>query len=287
MGGDVVGGRGTLYVVATPLGHLGDISSRAAELLRTVPVVAAEDTRVSRGLLTHLDAHPRLIAFHQHSDEGRAEAILDLLKGGEDVALVTDAGTPGVSDPGAALVEAVRAAGLAVVPIPGPSAVTAAVSVSGFPADRYLFLGFAPRKGAERDRWLGQAALPGVTVVCFEAPGRVEELLRELAAGGMGARRACVGREITKLHEEFRVGSLTELATWAAENPPRGEVTVVLAPAAESKETGPDPEMARTLATELLASGRSKRDVVREVVDRTGLPRNVVYDLVMELAAGS
>jgi 16S rRNA (cytidine1402-2'-O)-methyltransferase len=277
-------GAGTLYVVATPLGHLGDLTARATELLRTVPVVAAEDTRVTRGLLTHLDAHPKLVAFHQHSDEGRAEAIVARLRGGEDVALVTDAGTPGVSDPGAALVEAVRAAGLPVVPIPGPSAVTAAISVSGFPADRYLFLGFAPRKGAERDRWLGQAGIPGVTVVCFEAPGRVEELLRDLAAGGMGERRGCVGREITKLHEEFRVGTLSELATWAAEHPPRGEVTMVLAPAAERGSGAPDPEAARALAAELLASGRSKRDVVREVADRTGLPRNTVYDLVMELS---
>ena len=177
----MVGRSGTLYVVATPLGNLGDLSPRAAELLRTVPVVAAEDTRVSRGLLAHLDAHPRLVAFHQHSDASRADALIKILREGEDIALVTDAGTPGVSDPGPFLVEGVRAAGFTVVPIPGPSAVTAAISVSGFPADRYLFLGFAPRKGPERDRWLRQAATPGVTVVCFEAPNRVEELLRELA----------------------------------------------------------------------------------------------------------
>jgi 16S rRNA (cytidine1402-2'-O)-methyltransferase len=281
---DVVGRSGTLYVVATPLGNLGDLSPRAAELLRTVPVVAAEDTRVSRGLLSHLDAHPRLVAFHQHSDTLRADALIKILRDGEDIALVTDAGTPGVSDPGPTLVEGVRAAGFTVVPIPGPSAVTAAISVSGFPADRYLFLGFAPRKGPERDRWLRQAATPGVTVVCFEAPSRVEELLRDLALGGATGRQGCVGREITKLHEEFRVGSLEALATWAQEYPPRGEVTLVLAPAAEAGEEGPDPDAARRLATELLTAGRSKRDVVREVADRTGLPRNTVYDLVMELA---
>lgn len=276
----MVGRSGTLYVVATPLGNLGDLSLRAAELLRTVPVVAAEDTRVTRGLLTHLDAHPRLIAFHQHSDATRADALIGLLRGGEDVALVTDAGTPGVSDPGPALVEGVRAAGFSVVPIPGPSAVTAAISVSGFPGDRYLFLGFAPRKGPDRDRWLRQAATAGVTIVCFEAPGRVEELLRDLALGGATGRQGCVGREITKLHEEFRVGTLEALTTWAAEHPPRGEVTIVLAPAVEAGEEGPDPEAARRLATELLAAGRSKRDVVREVADRTGVSRNVVYDMV-------
>ena len=281
----MVGRPGTLYVVATPLGHLGDLSPRAADLLRAVPVVAAEDTRVSRGLLAHLDAHPRLVAFHQHSDAGRADELLVLLRGGEDVALVTDAGTPGVSDPGPALVEAVRAAGLSVVPIPGPSAVTAAVSVSGFPADRYLFLGFAPRKGKERDQWLRQAELPGLTIVCFEAPGRLTDLLADLAAGAQGTRRAVVGREITKLHEEFRVGTLSELAAHYAGSPPRGEVTVVLAPASPETEAGPDPDAARRLAAELLAAGRSKRDVVREVTDRTGLPRNTVYDIVMELSA--
>ena len=279
----MVGRPGTLYVVATPLGHLGDLSLRAADLLRAVPVVAAEDTRVSRGLLAHLDAHPRLVAFHQHSDAGRADELLALLRGGEDVALVTDAGTPGVSDPGPALVEAVRAAGLSVVPIPGPSAVTAAISVSGFPADRYLFLGFAPRKGKERDQWLRQAELPGVTIVCFEAPGRLTDLLADLAAGARGTRRAMVGREITKLHEEFRVGTLSELAAYYIESPPRGEVTVVLAPASPETEAGPDPDAARRLAAELLAAGRSKRDVVREVTDRTGLARNVVYDIVHAL----
>jgi 16S rRNA (cytidine1402-2'-O)-methyltransferase len=282
--GDVVGRSGTLYVVATPLGNLGDLSARATTLLREVPVVAAEDTRVTRGLLTHIDAHPKLISFHQHSDQQRAEQILARLAEGEDVALVTDAGTPGVSDPGPVLVEAVRAAGHAVVPIPGPSAVTAAISVSGFPADRYLFLGFAPRKGAERDRWLRQAATPGVTIVCFEAPGRTAELLEELGAGGASGRRACLGREITKLHEEFRVGTLSELATSCAATPPRGEITLVLAPLEDAGIDGPDPALARTLAVELLAAGRSKRDVVREVVDRTGLPRNEIYDLVMELS---
>ena len=281
----MVGRSGTLYVVATPLGNLGDLSPRAAALLQTVPVVAAEDTRVSRKLLAHLDAHPRLLAFHQHSDATRAEALIAILRAGEDIALVTDAGTPGVSDPGPLLVEGVRAAGFTVVPLPGPSAVTAAISVSGFPADRYLFLGFAPRKGPERDRWLRQAATPGVTVVCFEAPGRVEELLGDLALGGATGRQGCVGREITKLHEEFRVGSLDALAAWAAEHPPRGEVTLVLAPAVEAHDAGPDPEAARRLATDLLAAGRSKRDVVREVADRTGLPRNTVYDLVMELSS--
>ena len=140
---------GTLYVVATPLGHLGDLTTRAADTLRRVPVVVAEDTRHSRKLLSHLNAHPRLLSSHAHSGPGAARAVLAALSGGDDVALVTDAGTPAISDPGAALVREVRGAGFTVVPVPGPSAVTAALSAAGLPADRYLFLGFLPRKGAE------------------------------------------------------------------------------------------------------------------------------------------
>src|SRR5580765_5134348 len=137
---------GTLFVVATPLGNLGDLSARAAELLRTVPVVAAEDTRRTRGLLTHLGASPQLLSYHAHSEDRRLETLLEILHDGRDVALVSDAGTPTVSDPGADLVAAARVAGIAVVPIPGPSAVAATLSAAGLPADRYLFLGFVPRK---------------------------------------------------------------------------------------------------------------------------------------------
>ena len=138
---------GTLYIVATPLGHLGDLSLRATETLRAVDTVAAEDTRHSRRLLSAIDAHPRLISYHAHSADGRAEVVLDLLRDGRDVALVTDAGTPAISDPGFELVALARAAGIPVVPIPGPSAVATALSASGLPSDRFLFLGFLPRKG--------------------------------------------------------------------------------------------------------------------------------------------
>src|SRR4051812_28780651 len=148
----------TLYVVATPLGNLGDLTARAADVLRQVATVAAEDTRRTRGLLTHLGANPRLLSFHAHSPERRVAVLLDILSEGRDVALVTDAGTPGVSDPGPDLVAAARTAGFAVVPLPGASAVATALSASGLMADRYLFLGFLPRKGAERQRLLARAA---------------------------------------------------------------------------------------------------------------------------------
>jgi len=222
---------GTLYVVATPLGNLADLSPRAADCLRQVAVVAAEDTRRTRGLLSHLGARPQLLSFHAHSGPRRTEVLLDIISGGRDVALVTDAGTPGVSDPGPELVSAVRDAGFPVVPVPGASAVTAALSASGLPADRYLFLGFAPRKGAERTRLLARASAEEWTAVLFEAPGRLAALLVDLAALAGPNRRVVVARELTKLHETFVRGTATELAARYASERPKGEVTVVIAPA--------------------------------------------------------
>lgn len=186
---------GTLYVVATPLGNLGDLSPRASEVLRTVAVVAAEDTRRTRQLFPPGDAAPRLLSFHAHSDDRRLEMLLEILRDGRDVAVVSDAGTPGVSDPGADLVVAARAAGIRVVPIPGPSAVVTALSASGLPADRYTFLGFIPRKGTARRRLLGRAAAEEWSVVFFEAPHRLSELLADLREACGGARRATVARE--------------------------------------------------------------------------------------------
>jgi 16S rRNA (cytidine1402-2'-O)-methyltransferase len=283
----VAGAAGTLYVVATPLGNLGDLTARAAELLRAVAIVAAEDTRRTRGLLAHLDAHPDLVSFHAHSDPARAAELVERLRRGESVALVTDAGTPGVSDPGPELVRAVREAGLPVVPIPGPSAVTAAISASGFPADRYLFLGFAPRKGAERDRWLGQAARSEVTVVCYEAPNRLAELLADLARTAGSERRALVARELTKLHEELREDTLAQLARHFGAKEPRGELTLVIAPATPAVAEAPDPGLIRAAAGELLAAGRSRKDAVAHLAARFGIARNDAYRIVMEAAPGS
>ncbi|MGH7531820.1 MAG: 16S rRNA (cytidine(1402)-2'-O)-methyltransferase [Gemmatimonadales bacterium] len=282
----VTPGPGSLYVVATPLGNLGDLTLRAADVLRAVAVVAAEDTRRTRGLLSHLDAHPKLLSFHAHSDPGRMEAVIAILRRGEDVALVTDAGTPGVSDPGPLLVEAVRAAGLTVVPIPGASAVTTALSASGFAADRYSFLGFPPRKGSDRERWLGDASRCADTVVCYEAANRLVELLRDLGRTAGTGRRALVARELTKLHEELRAGSLEELAMHYAGHEPKGEVTLVLAGAPAAVQVA-DPELVRATALDLLRAGRSTKDVVAELVVRFGLPRNDVYRLVMEISRTS
>jgi 16S rRNA (cytidine1402-2'-O)-methyltransferase len=274
---------GTLYVVATPLGNLGDLSGRASEVLRRVPVVAAEDTRRTRGLLTHLGASPRLLSFHAHSQERRLEKLLEILQDGRDVALVSDAGTPAVSDPGTDLVAAALAAGVQVVPIPGPSAVATALSAAGLAGDRYLFLGFVPRKGAERARLLARAAAEEWSVVLFEAPPRLVELLRDLAGSSDGTRRAVVARELTKLHEELRAGTLDELARYYSEFPPRGEVTVVLEGTGAPAEPPDRTAAAREQASALLAEGVTRREVARRLSEGLGLSRNDAYRLVMEL----
>jgi 16S rRNA (cytidine1402-2'-O)-methyltransferase len=276
---------GTLYVVATPLGHLGDLTARATETLRRVPVVVAEDTRHSRKLLSHLDAHPRLLSSHAHSGPGAARAVIAALARGEDVALVTDAGTPAISDPGAELVREVRAGGYAVVPIPGPSAVATALSAAGLPGDRYLFLGFLPRKGAERTRLVERIVGEEWTTVLFEAPGRVGALLGDLRAACGGDRGAVVARELTKVHEEFSHGTLDQLVARFGETgaAPRGECTVLIAGAApapaedSSARAGP-------AAARLLAAGVSRKEVASLLTDLLGVTRNEAYRLAVESA---
>ena len=273
---------GTLYVVATPLGNLDDLSPRAGTTLTRVAAVAAEDTRHTKPLLAHIGSHAELVSFHAHSSDAALRRILQLLAGGKDVALVTDAGTPTVSDPGAALVAAARERDIPVVSVPGPTAVAAALSVSGLAADRYVFLGFLPRKGGERRRLLEAVAASEWTSVVFEAPLRVAELLRDLAEACGGERRAAVARELTKLFEETRAGTLTELAGYYADAPPRGEVTVIVAGMGKPRREAsvPDPE-ARARA--LLAQGMTRRDAADRLALETGITRNTAYRLVNEL----
>lgn len=273
---------GTLYVVATPLGNLQDLTTRAVAVLRAVPVVAAEDTRHTRRLLAHLDAHPRLVSVHAHAEPARLRQVVALLLGGADVALVSDAGTPAVSDPGASLVRLAREAGIRVVPVPGPSAVAAALSAAGLPADRFLFLGFLPRRGAERRALIARASAEPWTVVLYEAPNRLAALLAELAAAGNAGRPAVVAREVTKLHEEFREGTVVELAAHYEAHPPLGEVTLLLA-GVTAGAPGPEPAAVATEARRLLAEGMSRKDVIRRLTESTGRPRNEVYRLVTDL----
>lgn len=272
----------TLYVVATPLGNLQDLTHRAAEVLRTVHLVAAEDTRHTRRLLSHLDAHPQMVSVHAHADPGRLESVIRRLQAGENVALVSDAGTPAVSDPGAELVRLAREAGIRVVPVPGPSAVAAALSASGLPADRFTFLGFLPRSGGDRRRLLERVAGEPWTIVLYEAPGRLADLLGALAEACGRERRAVVARELTKVHEEFREGSLADLAAHYTANEPLGEVTV-LVEGAPAVEPVLDIEGIQEEARRLLAGGLSRKDAIRRLTESRGLRRNEVYRLVMEL----
>ena len=274
---------GTLYVVATPLGNLQDLTLRAADVLRSVEVVAAEDTRHTRPLLSHLGAAPQMLSFHAHSDERRIDSLLEILHAGRSVALVSDAGTPAISDPGSDLVAAARAAGIDVVPIPGPSAVATVLSAAGMPADRYLFLGFVPRKGSERSRLLARAAQEEWSVVIFEAPNRVVALLEDLAAVAGEGRLVTIGRELTKLHEEIVAGTLADMAGYYTKSEPRGEFTVVLEGTGQPAAAPDRSAEAAELARRLLAEGHSRREVAQQVATELGLARNAAYRLVTGL----
>lgn len=273
---------GTLYVVATPLGNLGDLSPRAADTLKRVAAVAAEDTRHSKPLLAHTGSRAELVSFHAHSSDRALERVLRILSEGRDVALITDAGTPAISDPGVELVAAARERGIPIVTIPGPTAVAASLAVSGIPADRYVFLGFLPRKGSDRRRFLLTVASSEWTVVLFEAPNRVTQLLADLIEACGPDRRVAVSRELTKVFEETRSGTLQELSEHYAAAPVRGEVTVVISgtgkPRVEERPRDPG-ERARAL----LAEGLSRKDVADRLVEETGISRNTAYRLVNEL----
>ena len=274
---------GTLYIVATPLGNLQDLSLRAADVLRRVEVVAAEDTRHTRPLLSHLGAAPQMLSFHAHSDERRVEGLLEILHGGRSIALVSDAGTPAISDPGYELVAAARAAGIDVVPIPGPSAVATVLSAAGLPADRYLFLGFMPRKGTERGRLLARAAEEEWSVVFFEAPNRVVALLEDLAETAGAGRRVTIGRELTKLHEEIVSGTLADMVGYYTRSEPRGEFTVVLEGTGQPAAAPDRSAEAAELARRLLAEGHTRREVAQQLAAELGLARNAAYRLVTGL----
>lgn len=265
-----------LYLVSTPIGNLSDLSGRAARILGEVERIFAEDTRRTGRLLQHLGLDTPLISLHQHNEAARAGRVLECLESG-DAAVVSDAGTPLISDPGARVVDAALEAGHDVVPVPGPSAVLAALVGSGLPADRFVFLGFAPRKGRERRALLQRVADSPETTVLFEAPGRLRRLLADLERACSPGRRVAVAREMTKLHEEFVRGTLAEARAHFGERAPRGEVTLVID---RSPGDEPDESAAREVAAGLLAGGARPSEAVREVMARIGVSRNRAYRIV-------
>jgi 16S rRNA (cytidine1402-2'-O)-methyltransferase len=274
--------RGTLYVVATPIGNLGDVTLRALDVLRTVPLIAAEDTRLTRRLLDRHGVTTRTTSYHAHSGPGTATALLAHLRGGEDLALVTDAGTPVVSDPGGELVAAWADEGGTVVPIPGASAVLAAVAASGVAGPRWSFEGFLPRSGRERRERLERVAADERGTVLFEAPGRVGATLRDLATACGPDRPAAVCRELTKRHEQVVRGSLAALveAVAGARIPARGEFVIVVGagtPAGTGVDDTHDLEAARAEVERLVNDGVARGEAARRVAATTGIPRRSLY----------
>lgn len=270
---------GTLYIVSTPIGNLGDLSQRAIDTLRSVTVVLAEDTRHSKPLLARFEIDTPLLSYHEHNEARTADALVARMVAGQSMALISDAGTPLLSDPGARLVAAAIDSGVRVVPVPGASALLAALVASGIPADRFTFFGFLERRGAERTSALAAIASLAHTAVLYEAAPRVAATLRDLEGHGCGDRLGSVARELTKQFEDVKRGTLAELAQYYEGSPPRGEVVIVIAgaPAVEADEG-----VARAKARALRAGGLSARDVARALVAEQGITRNVAYRLAQE-----
>lgn len=273
-----------LYVVSTPIGNLGDITFRAVETLRAADVVLAEDTRRSGTLLRHYGVSARLVSAHEHNERSRAGTVVEMLREGKRVAMVTDAGTPLLSDPGARIVRAVVEAGWEVVPIPGASALLAVLVASGIPAERFTFYAFLPRKGGGRAALLAEiAALPHAAVL-YESPNRTGQLLRDLLDAAGPERRVALGRELTKLHEELFRGTLAEAVARFDGVEVRGEIAVVVEGAPEGVATESDAAEAAALARSLLAEGMSPSGAARVLRDRLGLARNAAYELALGAA---
>lgn len=273
---------GALYVVSTPIGNLSDMTFRAVEVLSSVALVVAEDTRHSRHLLSHFKIATPLKSYHEHNEARETPGLLGRIQRGDSIALITDAGTPLVSDPGSRLVAAAAASGLKVVPVPGASSVLAALVGSGLPADRFLFVGFLERKGRNRKDEIARVLSSDVTVILFESANRLHATLSDFSAAGAGARRAVVARELTKQFEEFARGTIAELEHRYADAAPRGEVVIVI----EGKTPGETTEAEmQSLADDLFRGGSTPREVMDGLMSRHGAPRNIAYRIAHALPA--
>lgn len=275
---------GRLYVIATPIGNLKDITLRAVETLAKVSLVVAEDTRQTRKLLSHLGLNPRLISSRQQNELAAKDVILKVLDQGEDAALVTDAGTPALSDPGARLVAAIREAGFISVPIPGPSAITAALSIAGMPADNFFFLGFLSSKKGERRRALEAASNLPCTLVLFEAPHRLHELLVDMLEV-LGDRKIVVTREITKLHETIIAGDISQVMKGLPDEI-KGEITLVVEGTPFVKPDIKGREEAIRDAISLMLASASVKEATETLSRATGISKGVIYKMALEVKEG-
>ncbi len=292
--------EGKLYIVATPIGNLADITLRALETLRAADIIAAEDTRRTRKLLSYFEIHKPTVSYREHNERTRGSDLLDKIASGKIVALVTDAGTPCISDPGHLLVEAALERGIEPVAVPGPTALISALVVSGLPAQPFVFLGFPPSKGAERRRFFEKNAKLEMTLILYESPKRLVKTLKDIAEN-WGDRKLAVARELTKMHEEVFRGRISEaMSHFAGEV--RGELALVVEGAATGAVAQPESEQAAESSElsnaecfrqqslpwkeelkVLLAGGLSSKEAVQAVVRRFSLPRRVVYQAVLEM----
>lgn len=276
--------NGILYIVATPIGNLGDLTFRAVEVLKSVDFIAAEDTRVSMKLLNHLAITKPMISYYEHNRRQRGEEILEKLQKGESCALVTDAGTPAVSDPGEDLVALCAANGVIVVPVPGACAAICALAVSGLPTGRFAFEGFLSTGKKSRNEHLKAIANEARTLIFYEAPHKLKATLKDLYAA-LGDRRLSISREITKLHEECLRFTLSEAIAYFEENQPRGEFVLIVEGAQEElSEESADDQMAHALSrvAEYVQGGATLRDAVKKASSDTGVKKNILYNLALE-----
>ena len=273
---------GMLYLVPTPIGNLGDISPRCAETLAKADFIAAEDTRVTLRLLNHLELKKSLVSYHEHNKAESGRKILARLLAGETCALVTDAGTPAISDPGEDLVRLCADKGVAVCALPGPCAAVTALSMSGLPTGRFVFEGFLPTQSKQRRQRLSALSREPRTVIFYEAPHRLKGTLADLLSCFDPQRRISLCRELTKLHEQVLRTTLQGAADYYEENEPRGEYVLILEGAAETDAGQVTLEQAVRLVSALTDKGLSKKDAVKQVARDTGFPRNPLYDAVMK-----
>ena len=278
------GSTGVLYIVATPLGNLGDITQRAIQVLESVDLIAAEDTRNSQKLLNHFGIKAPMIALHEHNEREQADEIIAKLQSGQSIALISDAGTPLISDPGYYLVSLVHEQELKVIPIPGPSALTAALSVSGLPTDHFCFEGFLPSKTAAREKVLANLKHETRTLVFYEAPHRIVATLTSLCNIFGAPRQACLVRELTKLYETIRRDQLVNLLQWVSANPEqqKGECVLVVAGAAERTDSDKVEIDVDVLLVNLLQH-LSLKDAAQLTAKATGLKKNALYERALEI----
>lgn len=275
--------KGTLYLAATPIGNLEDMTLRAVRILKEVPLIAAEDTRHTRKLLARYDIHTRLLSYHEHNKFEKGPRLVEFLLAGNDLVCVSDAGLPGIADPGSHLATLAIDAGVAVSPLPGANAALSALICSGLDTRRFTFVGFLPRTAAKRSDLLAEVAARRETLIFYEAPHHLKDTLKALASAFGGARPAAAARELTKHYEEFRRGTLADLLAHYSAEEPRGEFVLVVAGAADGEvQEAALQETPQDLVARFMQEGMSKKEAMREAAKRLNLSRRDVYQALLE-----